>query len=86
MSQNKIDRLFKVPYLARMGNVRAAKEGVKLPTEDMILVVLRRAIAADVSAEAQSDWEWARGCRRARRARVRAREGKCCVTAPSSGG
>lgn len=84
MSQNKIDRLFKVPYLARMG--RAAKEGVKLPTEDMILVVLRRAIAAAVSAEAQSDWEWARGCRRARRARVRAREGKCCVTAPSSGG
>lgn len=61
---------------------RAAKEGVKLPTEDMSLVVLRRAIAAGVSAEAQSEWERARCCRRAR---VRAQEGKCRVTAPSSG-
>lgn len=39
---------FKVSYLARMG--RAAKDGVKLPTEDMNLVVLRRAIAAAAAA------------------------------------
>lgn len=60
---------------------RVAKDGVKLPTEDMNLDVLRRAIAA-AAAEAQTEWKQARGCQRAR---VRVHEEKCRVTAPSRG-
>ncbi len=53
----------KFPYLARMG--RVAKDGVQLPTEDMNLDVLRRAIAAAAAAEAQTEVKQARGSQRA---------------------
>ncbi len=55
----------KFPYLARMG--RVAKDGVQLPTEDMNLEVLRRAIAAAAAAaaEAQTEVKQARGSQRA---------------------
>lgn len=43
---------------------RVAKDGVQLPTEDMNLDVLRRAIAA--AAEAQTEVKQARGSQRAR--------------------
>lgn len=46
---------------------RAPKDGVKLPTEDINLAVLRRAIAAAVT-EAQSGRE--RACQRAKSARL----------------
>lgn len=42
---------------------RVAKDGVQLPTEDMNLDVLRRAIAA--AAEAQTEVKQARGSKRA---------------------
>lgn len=50
MSQKATKLILRFPYLARMG--RVANEGVKLPTEEMNLVVLRRAIAAAAAAAA----------------------------------
>lgn len=35
----------------------AAKDGVKLPTEDMNLVVLRRAIASAAAVSRCTEWE-----------------------------